>query len=1020
MQRALDFDISTGQGGNRMKRIIAILLTAALLTALAPAAFAAAQVETVLPEGNYFSFNDGSGWGSSGHWTAGKTENEGLWAQSDSADGSSVAAAYVGGKITGQWMLNAQLTPLSTENGGRAVSRIQLLDQYKNPKLIFTYEYLTASKQTALSWQTISSADGGGWNELMKLDWAELTDTALNIRFVKTGDTEITLTVSGDQGFVKTVTATVPADVMNVLCYIGLAAERTTTRFSNIRLSTAPTDVDYSAAAETAYQNLMKNFLDTSEDRLRPVVFGMVNGSVTNTGATIGVYSAGALWESTIALMAMDTYAQYHGEDSEAYRQTARRIANTVNYFIASYSEEELLTPGTPPVNHAMDDCGWNVMAFLLGYRYNLCLGRTGDAAVCLRYALNLFNNTYDHYYDSELGGGLWYNNERKGKALYAATLALAGDELYRITKNETVKARYLDIYNGVENNLRRADGLYSMSITADGLEGRDNPYDISEGGSCTYIGGNMCMAVLNARLGNLEKAKITAEGIALFETTRTGALLNDRDAWNNTFFLGCFTRELIETGIADVRYDSILRITAANILDNAVFDEGYYSAAWEGPKEPYTNGYPSTADNYWPMEERNRWGIQNNQNGLYIGSSPNQLMTTATTIHVLFAAAALTEHPASAELQELCVDGNSLWPVFNPEITTYQLLREPSDTVTLSWKAADGMKVTLNGELLTGNSKTADATGNNAVITVTTADGSNSRTYTLIFREACAHAVTKTEAVRPTCTEAGLTTVICVACGAELSRETVPATGHQNVRELRTEAGCVTAGSVSEVCEDCGAVLSIREIPAAGHHYVNGICTVCGEKQQGCDGGADCPSRKFVDLSTAQWYHKGVDYCLTLGLMNGVASDRFDPDGDVTRAMLVTILYRIEHEPSVSGKENPFADVPAGTWYTNAVIWAADRGVVNGVSASSFAPEEAITREQIATILYRYTNGEPQKMNMLGTFSDVGSVSSYAREAMNWAVGTGLINGIDGRLAPTEGATRAQIATILMRFLTK
>ena len=153
---------------------------------------------------------------------------------------------------------------------------------------------------------------------------------------------------------------------------------------------------------------------------------------------------------------------------------------------------------------------------------------------------------------------------------------------------------------------------------------------------------------------------------------------------------------------------------------------------------------------------------------------------------------------------------------------------------------------------------------------------------------------------------------------------------------------------------------------------------------------------------------------------MNGVASDRFDPDGDVTRAMLVTILYRIENEPSVSGKENPFADVPAGTWYTNAVIWAADRGVVNGVSASGFAPEEAITREQIATILYRYTNGGPQKMNMLGTFSDVGSVSSYAREAMNWAVGTGLINGIDGRLAPTEGATRAQIATILMRFLTK
>ena len=1004
-----------------MRRFIALLLIIALLTAIAPAGYAAAQVVTVLPEGNWFSFSDGSGWGNSGHWTAGTSDTEGLWAQSDSADGSGAAAAYVGGKIAGQWMINVQLTPCSTENGGRAVSRIQLLDQYKNPKIIFTYEYLTASKQTALSMQTISSANGGSWNDLLKLNWMPLEDTALNVRVEKTGETEVTLTLSGDRGFAKTVRATVPVDVLDVLCYVGLAAERTTTRFSSIRLVTAPADVDYSTAAETAYENLMKNFLDASANRLRPVDFGMVDGTVTNTGATIRVYKAGALWESAVALMAMDTYAQYHGKDSEAYRQAAQRIANTVNYFIASYTEEELVTAGTAPVNHAMDDCGWNVMAFLLGYRYNLYLGRTSDAAVCLSYAIKLFNNTYDHYYDAALGGGMWYNNAHTSKALYAATLALAGDELYRITKNETIKSRYMDIYYGVENNLRRADGLYSMSITADGLEGRDNPYDISEGGSCTYIGGNMCMAVLNARLGNEEKAKITAEGIALFETTRTGALLNDRDAWNNTFFLGYFTRELIESGIADVRYDGILRMTASNILDSAVFEkEGYYSAAWEGPKEPYVNGYPSTADNYWPIAERNRWGTQNNQNGLYIGSSPNQIMTTATTIHVLFAAAALTAHPAAAELRELRVNGNSLWPEFSPEITTYRLLTEPDNTVTISWETADGMQVAWNGEPLTGNSATVAATENRATITVTTADGQNSRTYTLILRGDCSHASTRTETVPPTCTASGYVALVCNVCGAELSRETVPATGHRHVRENRTDAGCVTAGSLTTVCEDCGATLSVTEIPATGHHYVNGVCADCGEIQPYCDGGENCPCRKYTDLDQTKWYHEGVDYCLAQGLMNGVAANRFEPEGTLTRAMLVTILYRLENEPSVSGKRNPFDDVTAGTWYTDAVIWAADRGIVNGVAPTAFAPEDAVTREQIATILFRYTNAEPQKMNELSSFADVGSISPYAREAMNWAVGTGLINGMDGKLAPTEGATRAQIATILMRFLTK
>ena len=1002
-----------------MKRIIAVVLAAALLLAVVPAAFAATPEQTVLPEGNEFSFNNGTGWGNAGRWSSGRSNTEGLWAQSDAKDGSGAAAAYVGQKLNGSWSFNAQLAPLSSSNGdGRIVSRVQLLDQYKNPKVILTYEYISGTKQTALKWETISSANGGSWLTLFKLDWTKFADTSLNFRISKFSSTMLTLEITGNQGYRKTMTCNVPQDVVSTLCYGGLAAERSTARFGNVRLSVPAADADFTAAAETAYQNLMKNFLIDGEDRLKPVVYGMVSGDVTNAGYTVKVLSAGDFWESAVALMAMDTYAKYHDKSSEAYQKTAVRIANTVNFFVTTYGEAKLTTAGVAPVNHAMDDCGWNVMALLLGYRYNLELGRTSEAATCLNYAEKLFNNTFDHYYDDRLGGGMWYNNDHTEKSLYAATLAMAGYDLWKITAKEDIRERYLKIYEGVENNLRRADGLYYIHINSEGVASKDNPYDISEGGSCTYIGGNMCMAVLNYRLGNVDQAKTTAEGIALFETTRSGALLNDRDAWNNTFFLGMFQRELMQTGVVDARYADILRTTAVNILANAVFDDGYYSAAWEGPKEPLSNGYPKD----YPMEARNRWGTQVNQGGYFIGSTPNQIMTTATTIHVLFAAAAMAEQTTVPALETLSVDGKTLWPVFNPDITTYRLLEASDAALKLHWTLPDGQTVTLNGEQQEGTEAALDAAVNKAVLTVKPVNGETTRTYTLVIREVCEHPETETVTVPATCTKPGSETTVCKICGVELNQTTIPATGHQHTREDTIPATCVAAGSITVVCTDCGATVSTQIIPATGHHFTDGVCSVCGEREpeKGCDGGADCPSHAFDDLDRTQWYHTGVDYCVEHGLMNGIAPTRFDPESSVTRAMLVTILYRTEGKPAVTGKTNPFHDVPNGEWYTDAVVWAAAQGIVNGVSETSFAPDDSITREQIATILYRYAKGEPPKMNVLATFADVGSVSGYARDAVNWAVDQGIINGMDGRLAPIEGATRAQIATILARFLAK
>lgn len=177
------------------------------------------------------------------------------------------------------------------------------------------------------------------------------------------------------------------------------------------------------------------------------------------------------------------------------------------------------------------------------------------------------------------------------------------------------------------------------------------------------------------------------------------------------------------------------------------------------------------------------------------------------------------------------------------------------------------------------------------------------------------------------------------------------------------------------------------------------------------------CPSAAFTDVEENVWYHDGIDFMVRNGYMNGVAADTFDVEGSLTRAQLVTILYRIAGEPETSAAI-PFADVADGQWYTKAIVWAAENGIVKGVNETTFAPDDPITREQIAVILYRYAHEENTEDGKLTSFPDAKDISGYALEAMNWAVARGLINGSDGKLLPQDTATRAQIAVILARYL--
>ena len=184
----------------------------------------------------------------------------------------------------------------------------------------------------------------------------------------------------------------------------------------------------------------------------------------------------------------------------------------------------------------------------------------------------------------------------------------------------------------------------------------------------------------------------------------------------------------------------------------------------------------------------------------------------------------------------------------------------------------------------------------------------------------------------------------------------------------------------------------------------------------------AGCPSTNFTDVEENGWYHTGVDFMVKNGFMNGVADDAFDVDGNLTRAQLVTILYRIAGEPE-STATNPFADVADGQWYTNAVIWAYQNNVTNGVSATEFAPEENVTREQMVAFFARYAKlagVDTTAKGDLKAFADASSVSAYAVPAMTWAVEAGLIKGVgENKLDPTGNSTRGQVATVIVRYAT-
>ena len=303
-----------------------------------------------------------------------------------------------------------------------------------------------------------------------------------------------------------------------------------------------------------------------------------------------------------------------------------------------------------------------------------------------------------------------------------------------------------------------------------------------------------------------------------------------------------------------------------------------------------------------------------------------------------------------------------------------------------------------------------------------------------------------------PTETTPGVRTYTCTVCG-QTRTEAIPATGAHDYRFTKTvDPTCTDGGYDLYTCSSCGATEKRNLTDAAGHKWDGGTvttaptettpgvrtytCTVCSQTRtetipatgaSTCTGGPSCPSYGLRDVAgPGYWAHEGIDYCVRNRLMSGVGAGTFSPDTACTRAQIVKIIYnRSGNQTDYSYYYLPFTDVAPSAWYYNAVAWAYYNDVTSGTSATMFTPNAAITRQQLVTFLYRYTvkyapefTGNAAPIN---AFPDAGSVANWAYAAMSWAVGNGLIKGNahDGLdyLDPNGSATRAQTATIIMRY---
>jgi predicted alpha-1,6-mannanase (GH76 family) len=322
----------------------------------------------------------------------------------------------------------------------------------------------------------------------------------------------------------------------------------------------------------------------------------------------------GALWERAMLVLTLDSASR--SLDDPAY---ARRVQADWRRTQSVYTPAQLEACGAGShTNWAADDAGWSALMYLAAYR-------AGGDRDPLERARGLVNNAFDRWLDHELGGGMWYSDAHSTKSLYQVAIVTAALDLWEVTGDQADHDRALQCYTWVEQHLLRDDGLYWCEYDRAGPVGANRPNDIHEAASVVYLGGNMAMGVLHARLYRLTRedkyrlrAVRTADALLSGLTTDKGIYINDRDAWTDGVFAGDWAREVLcLPGIAP-KHLAALRATADSIYQNARTPDGCYGGSWSGP--------PDGAGSRWFAKK----------------SQPAQIMTSANSVAIILAAASL------------------------------------------------------------------------------------------------------------------------------------------------------------------------------------------------------------------------------------------------------------------------------------------------------------------------------------------------------------------------------------------
>ena len=405
----------------------------------------------------------------------------------------------------------------------------------------------------------------------------------------------------------------------------------------------------------------------------------------------------------------------------------------------------------------------------------------------------------------------------------------------------------------------------------------------------------------------------------------------------------------------------------------------------------------PANATNKAVTWSSDNSGVATVSNGVVTAVTPGTATITVTTEDgSKTATCAVTVTAATVPVTGVSLNKDSLaLGVGDSETLTATVKPEDATNKAVTWASSNSTVATVdqNGVV------TAVAPGT-ATITVTTVDGGFTATCAVTVRPDIPPA-NPNYRITVEATQGGTVTADPTAAkaGATVTLTPVPHRGYQ-------------VGTVA-VTDRFGEAVAVTENADGTYTFTmpNGQVTVTVTFEQ-----APLP---FHDVTEGDWFYDAVRCAYENSLMDGVGDNLFAPNSQTTRAQLVTILYRLAGQPAVSG-DLIFTDVEVGTWYTDAVAWAAENGIVNGTTDATFAPGEDITRGQLVTVLYRYAESKGYDVSAsadLSGYPDAGQVQDYAQPAMAWAVAEGIVEGVDGNLNPTGDATRAQIATILMRF---